>query len=383
MPSTLMMPDRLRPSVSARAPESVIARWSRDVRAAEGDDGNRATIDILDFIGEDFFGEGITPRRISGALRSIGAETDVTVRINSPGGSVADGTAIYNMLAAHKGHVRVEVIGVAASIASVIAMAGDEIVMDLGALLFVHNAWTIGIGNAEDMRAIADELDIFDGAITDVYAERTGTDRGRIAELMAADTWLDGDTAVREGFADRTAKVATDNTASGQARAAPHSSARMGRVTPQASRRTEMPENNKAAPANEPAGLTTADVENARAEARAEGISAGASAERERVAAIIGAEGISGEGPRMAAALDLASRAPGMSADEVVAFVTTNVAAAPKASSADASLSARGKQPDSLAAAGIDSPPQQPRAKLNANSIYAARAAAVTNAKEA
>ncbi|WP_034085582.1 head maturation protease, ClpP-related, partial [Pseudomonas aeruginosa] len=111
---------------------------------------------------------------IAGALRAIGGDVDVTVNINSPGGDVFEGLAIYNLLREHKGKVTVNIIGLAASAASFIAMAGDEIRIGRAAFLMIHNAWLIAMGNRNDLREIADWLEPFDMTLADIYAQRTG-----------------------------------------------------------------------------------------------------------------------------------------------------------------------------------------------------------------
>jgi ATP-dependent Clp endopeptidase proteolytic subunit ClpP len=161
-----------------------------------------ATITIFDVIGEDFWtGGGVTEKRIAGALRQIG-ERDITVQINSPGGDMFAGMAIYNLLRKHKGKVTVEVMGWAASAASIIAMAGDEIRMGLGTFMMVHNAWGMVVGNRHDMREAAELFDGFDAALADVYEARTGMKRADIERLMDAETFMGPSEAVKNGFAD-------------------------------------------------------------------------------------------------------------------------------------------------------------------------------------
>lgn len=126
-------------------------RWNADIQAAAEDDKN--TISILDAIGFDpWSGEGVTAKRISAALRSM-AGADVTVNVNSPGGDMFEGLAIYNILREYKGHVTIKVLGLAASAASIIAMAGDEIQVARSGFLMVHNGWTIAAGNRQSRRA--------------------------------------------------------------------------------------------------------------------------------------------------------------------------------------------------------------------------------------
>src|SRR5262245_53778386 len=135
------------------APSDVLAKWAERPLAADSTDAN--TITIYDVIGEDLWtGGGFTAKRMSAALRSIG-KNDVTVKINSPGGDMFEGIAIYNLLREHPAKVTVDVMGWAASAASIIAMAGDEIRMGLGTFMMVHNAWGMVIGNRHDMRAAA------------------------------------------------------------------------------------------------------------------------------------------------------------------------------------------------------------------------------------
>lgn len=174
-----------------------LERWQPEVRAAvEGD----ASISIYDAIGESWDGQGFTAKRMSAALRSIGAR-DVTVNVNSPGGDFFEGVAIYNMLREHKAKVTIRVMGLAASAASVIAMAGDEILMGDGAFLMVHNAWAVAIGNRHDMADASARLAPFDDAMAQVYASRTGLSKAETATMMDKETWIGSAQAVEDGFA--------------------------------------------------------------------------------------------------------------------------------------------------------------------------------------
>lgn len=182
------------------APNDVLAKWAEHPLVA-ADDAD-TTISMFDVIGEDgWTGGGITANRISAALRSIGNK-DITVRINSPGGDMFEGIAIYNLLRAHRAKVTVEVLGWAASAASIIAMAGDVIRMGLGSFMMVHNAWGLVIGNRHDLREAASLFDEFDAAIADIYHARTGMDRVSIERLMDAETFMTAAQAVEYGFAD-------------------------------------------------------------------------------------------------------------------------------------------------------------------------------------
>ncbi|PZU95616.1 MAG: peptidase [Chelatococcus sp.] len=182
------------------APSEVLAKWAETPKAAaeEGD----TVVSILDVIGEDWWsGTGVTAKRVSAALRSIGPK-DITVRINSPGGDMFEGIAIYNLLRGHQAKVTVEVLGWAASAASIIAMAGDEIRMGLGSFMMVHNAWGVVMGNRHDMRDAADLFDSFDSALADIYEARTGAKRAAIVDMLDAETFMSASEAVAQGFAD-------------------------------------------------------------------------------------------------------------------------------------------------------------------------------------
>lgn len=181
------------------APQA-LERWTPSLIAAASD--SDATISIFDPIGADFFGEGVTAKRIAGALRSIGADKDVTVNVNSPGGDLFEGIAIYNLLREHKGNVSIKVLGLAASAASLIAMAGDDIQIARAGFLMVHNTWIMAVGNRHDMREFADRLEPFDTAMADIYAARTGLEPKAVHRKMDAETWINGSAAVDEGWAD-------------------------------------------------------------------------------------------------------------------------------------------------------------------------------------
>ncbi len=185
----------LRFDLSPRA----LDRWNPNLQAAAADDNS---ISIFDVIGQDYWtGEGVTAKRIAGALRAIG-EGDVVVNINSPGGDMFEGLAIYNLLREHPGSVTVKVLGVAASAASIIAMAGDEVQIARAGFLMIHNAWTWAAGNRHDFREYADYLEPFDAAMADVYVARTGQDAKSIEKMMDGETWIGGSKAIEQGFAD-------------------------------------------------------------------------------------------------------------------------------------------------------------------------------------
>lgn len=161
-----------------------------DVRAA----ADTTEIDIYDEIG--FW--GINARDFKARLKDAG---DVVLNINSPGGDVFDGIAMFNDLVAHKGNVTVNVTGIAASIASIIAMGGNEINIAPNAFFMVHNAWTIGVGNRHDFNELSGTLAKIDDALARTYAARTGGGIKSIKAMMDAETWLTAKEAKEAGFA--------------------------------------------------------------------------------------------------------------------------------------------------------------------------------------
>lgn len=149
-----------------------------------------------------WFGDEVTPQTFTEDMKAIGDVKDLDVYIFSPGGDVFAGFAIYSILNRFEGNITVHVDGLAASIATVIAMAGDKIIIPENASFMIHNAWTIAGGNKNDLREMADQLEMIDGQIADIYAARTGKDRDEIVSLMDAETWMTGAEAVENGFAD-------------------------------------------------------------------------------------------------------------------------------------------------------------------------------------
>lgn len=136
----------------------------------------------------------------------------INLYINSYGGSVFEGTAIYNQLKRHSAHKTVYVDGFACSIASIIAMAGDEIVMPRNALMMIHNMWMTVIGNAEELRKAADDLDVINNAGRAAYLLKAGgkLDEEKLAEMMTAETWLTAAQCIEFGLADRFADEDAD-----------------------------------------------------------------------------------------------------------------------------------------------------------------------------
>ena len=158
---------------------------------------------------ETWWGDEVTPEAFRTELRQM--KGDLTVHLNSPGGDVFAGVAIYNALKDYtKGKVVVKVDGLAASIASVVAMAGDEIIMSPGSMMMIHNPWSIGVGSSDELRKAADTLDQIKDSILPIYTDRSGLSEDEVKDLMDAETWMTAEKAVELGFADTVQKATKD-----------------------------------------------------------------------------------------------------------------------------------------------------------------------------
>lgn len=164
--------------------------------------GDEAEIFIYDVIGEDFWtGGGVTADKFMKAVDESKAST-IHLRINSPGGDVFEARAIVSAMQRSSARFIAHVDALAASAASVIAVAADEVLMAPGSMLMIHNAWTLAMGDKHAMLDTASLLEKIDGTIADQYAEKTGMDRAEIAALMDAETWLTPEEAISQKFAD-------------------------------------------------------------------------------------------------------------------------------------------------------------------------------------
>lgn len=161
-----------------------------------------AEIYLYGVIGGDWFGEGVTAKQVADDLKALGKVKNIDVRINSEGGSVFEGKAIYSLLNSHGANIAVHVDGLAASAASFIAMVGRSITMAEGAFMMIHDAWGVQVGTAADMRRYADLLETVNETIIDVYAARTKQEKSAIRKWMAAETWFTAEEALENKFAD-------------------------------------------------------------------------------------------------------------------------------------------------------------------------------------
>ncbi|SDR19996.1 head maturation protease, ClpP-related [Pseudovibrio sp. Tun.PSC04-5.I4] len=199
-----------RQGLQSKIMDGALQRWNADLMASS-QSGEENTISILDPIGENWFFEGVTAKRITAELRSIGDE-DVVVNINSPGGDFFEGLAIYNLLREHKAKVTVKVLGLAASAASIIAMAGDEVQIGRAAFFMIHNTGVMAGGDRHVFREVADWLEPFDQAAVSIYHARTGIAETDLHSQLDKETWINGDKAIEQGFAD--SLLASDELAS-------------------------------------------------------------------------------------------------------------------------------------------------------------------------
>ena len=162
---------------------------------------NKSELSAEVCIYEEIGSYGITAKAFLDQIKNVG-KRKITLRINSPGGEVFDGLAIYNRLREHAGGVEVKIDGIAASMASVIAMAGAPVSMAENALLMVHNPSGLCAGNSGDMRELADMLDKVRGSLTSAYERKTGKTTEQIGAMMDAETWMTAREALAAGFVD-------------------------------------------------------------------------------------------------------------------------------------------------------------------------------------
>lgn len=342
---------------------------------------------LYGFVGENYWGDGFTSRDVIDALAEHGRDNDITVRINSGGGYVDDGVAIFNALSAHKGKVTVVVDALAASSASVIAMAGDERIMRKGSMLMIHDPSTVIWGTAEDMEKAVRMLEKHADNLAGIYADVTGEDVDDIRADMKAETWLSADDAVERGFAtaanDKKAKAAAAHDYSVYAHAperlvALSRSKDWSRERPAAkasasakalNRQKELPMTDKTA-ADTNAAETDKAIAAAADKARADA--------KERIKAIMTAEDAKG---RESLAEHFAYNTDMSAADAVAALK-----AAPKAEANAQEPDPAAYEQQRLAAAGLTQPggggttAAAPKKALNAATIYSDRRNALKGA---
>ncbi|MCJ0806657.1 ClpP-like prohead protease/major capsid protein fusion protein [Vibrio vulnificus] len=199
--TALLKPDGLFGSafaMSAAISKPISENWYQIVASSD----NNVEIYIYDEIG----GWGITAQQFARDLKSRGDVRNIVLRIHSPGGDVFEGMAIYNLLSQHPAYITVYIDGLAASMASVIAMVGDLVIIPTNAGIMVHKPWGIQGGDADDMRRYADLLDKVEDSLVSAYTKKTGKTADEIKTLLDAETWMFGQEAVDMGFADTVAE---------------------------------------------------------------------------------------------------------------------------------------------------------------------------------
>lgn len=322
-------------------------------------------------VGDVYWDPGFTARDVIEALANVGRQTDVKVRINSGGGIALEGVAIYNALAAHGGKVTCEIEGIAASAASIIAMAGDETVMRAGAIMMIHDPAMITFGDADDHEKSKGILDKLGDQMAGIYADKTGSDAEAVRDLMREETWMTADEAVSLKFAD----AANEEAEAAEATAfdyrmyahAPEPLTALAKARSWTRRKDKDPTMTKPAAAAKPANTETkpaapvpvaTDGAPSAAAIRAE--------ERARISTIVNSDEAKG---RSALAAHLAHETE-MTAEAAVALL----AKAPK--EAETETTKTDDATASLAGLELASPPAatKPQAKtINTSAIYAQR----------
>jgi ATP-dependent Clp protease protease subunit len=158
-------------------------------------------LSIYGDIGEDWFGDGHTMNSLKDQLSEI-STANINVRISSLGGDVDDGLVMYNLLRTNAAHVTTFIEGMTASAGTIVALGGDRVEIDENALFLVHNAWTLTMGNADELRKTAEDMDKIDAALINIYKKQTGKRKSQIKSLMAEEKWLTADEAKEFGFVD-------------------------------------------------------------------------------------------------------------------------------------------------------------------------------------
>lgn len=179
---------------------ALLSQWDSELRA-EGHEASNV-IGIYDRIGVDpWTGEGVTAKRVAAALRSI-KDDAITLDLHSPGGDYFEGVAIYNLLVKDGRPITVRVVGTAASAASIIAMAGDKVLIDSSASIMIHNCWGMTIGDWRDDLESMEKKQEFDAAMAEVYSVKSGRQASEFREWMNAETYFRGRRAIEVGLAD-------------------------------------------------------------------------------------------------------------------------------------------------------------------------------------
>ena len=190
-----------RPGLRSCLSDKVLARWNENIQAMDDHQSSENVISIMDVVGEDFWGDGVSAKRIQSQLRAYKGEP-VIININSPGGNFFEGLAIYNVLRQYTGRVTVRVLGIAASAAAVIAMGGDVVEVARSGFLMIHNTSILAAVDRNKCLEIADWLKPFDDTAAEIFSSRTGIKQTEISKMLDHETWIGGKQAIDDGFAD-------------------------------------------------------------------------------------------------------------------------------------------------------------------------------------
>lgn len=174
-------------------------KWKNEV-TSPNEDENRVLILNGTIAEESWFDDDVTPELFRKELNS--GKGDITVWINSPGGDCVAAAQIYNMLMDYKGNVTIKIDGIAASAASVIAMAGTEVMMSPVSMIMIHNPMTVAFGSKDEMEKAISMLNEVKESIINAYEIKTGMSRTKLSHLMDSETWMDANKAIEMGFAD-------------------------------------------------------------------------------------------------------------------------------------------------------------------------------------
>lgn len=184
-------------------PKALLDRWNPSLKVKTDFSLNTEAdvIQILDVIGYDYYDGGITAKTISDQLEQMDGR-DVRVVMNTPGGDMFEGIAIHNVLKGYPGNVTIDIIGLAASAGSVIALAGDNIRIARTAFYMIHNAWTYASGDKNFFLEMAEYLAPFDKSMAELYSRKSGISVEEITAYMDKETFFTGSDTVEKGFAD-------------------------------------------------------------------------------------------------------------------------------------------------------------------------------------
>ncbi|WP_054770056.1 head maturation protease, ClpP-related [Lysinibacillus parviboronicapiens] len=183
--------------------EDLVPEIPKNFTVEVDEDNDETVLTIYGDIGESWWYDSTSANDIDRALKQV-KTSNISVRLNSPGGDAFDGIAIYNRLKDHQAKVKIIVDGWACSAASIMAMAADELIMNMGAMIMVHEAWTIAVGSKTEMQKTIDMMVKLDESLLDIYMTKAQITRDEMKQFVINETWFTADEAVAIGFATAT-----------------------------------------------------------------------------------------------------------------------------------------------------------------------------------